>query len=87
MELLLAPPPWATHLLSDLGDWVTRWVLSAIWREVATSSPIVVVISLIAVENSFAPDDCCVAAAWSSDDELWMCCTAAVIWRVSVRVR
>jgi len=24
VELLLAPPPWATHLLSDLGDWGRR---------------------------------------------------------------
>ena len=50
----------------------TRWALSAICREVASSSLIVVVISLIAVACSFAPVACWLAAACSSADELWI---------------
>ena len=64
----------------------TRWALSAIWRDVARSSLMVVVISLIAVACSFAPDTCWLAADWSSVDELCTCWTADPICVVSDRV-
>ena len=48
----------------------TRCALSAIWRDVARSSLIVVLISVIAVACSLAPDACWLAAACSSVDEL-----------------
>ena len=50
--------------------WATRCALSAIWREVASSSLMVVVISFIAVACSLAPAACWLAAACSSDEEL-----------------
>ena len=63
----------------------TRCALSAICREVISSSLIVVVISLIALAWSWPPVACCAAAASSSADELWMWPTAAPISRRSPR--
>jgi hypothetical protein len=48
----------------------TRCALSAIWRDVASSSLIVVVISLIAVASSLAPVACWLATASSSAEEV-----------------
>ena len=53
-----------------------------IWRDVASSSLIVVLISLIAVACSFDPVACCVAAACSSADELCTWPTAVPICRL-----
>ena len=63
----------------------TRCELSAIWRDVASSSLIVVEISVIAVACSLAPETCWLAAACSSADELCTCCTADPICCVSDR--
>jgi hypothetical protein len=49
--------------------WATRCALSVIWRDVASNSLIVVLISLVAVACSFDPVACCVAAACSSAEE------------------
>ena len=65
----------------------TRCALSAICREVASSSLIVVVISVIAVACSLTPVACWLAAACSSADELCTWPTAVPICRFSVRAR
>ena len=48
----------------------TRWALSAIWRDAASSSLIVVAISFMAVACSRAPVACWFDAVCSSVDEL-----------------
>jgi hypothetical protein len=54
----------------------TRCALSAICRDVASNSRMVVDTSLVADDCSRLPDACCVAAAWSSCEELRMLATA-----------
>ena len=75
--------PAAAALAVSEEMLATRCALSAIWREVASSSLMVVVISLIAVACSRAPVACCVAVVCSSAEELETSCTAEPIWRES----
>ena len=50
--------PERAALVAWPATWLTRCALSEIWRDVASSSVIVVLISVIAVACSFAPVAC-----------------------------
>ncbi len=84
LRCTVASPERAAFAVSP-ATLATRWALSEIWREVASSSLMVVVISVIAVACSFAPVACWPAAACSSDEELWTWRTAVEIWRPRTR--
>ena len=77
--------PRARRRRSRSAICATRCALSAICREVASSSLIVVVISS-SPSPALGARACWLAAACSSADELCTCWTAAPIWLASERV-